>query len=429
MSADLPPFAGAKDRLLPGSIPVRFFAAGLGFHLLAWLVLAVTPDWLPGFTGGLGPPLAALHLITLGVLSMVAIGALLQLLPVALRTPQPTLAPARLLWWLLVAGVPSLAWGMASGQVLTMSLGGVLVAVALATFAAITTIAMSRARGSRLVIAHVWVALAALAALALLGLALIGDFVHGWLADHATIAMLHLALACYGFLGLLVLGLSQILVPMFALSPNPAPQPGWVVLALAIFALVLVAGGWTIAAVGVGFGAAVLHVAAMAASLRKRVRRRLGPSFALIGLGWAMLPASLLLAGALASGRLPARFAPVFGLVLIGGWLLSSVLGVLMRILPFLATLHAARQGRRLARAAELGDERLLWVQAAAQVAALPLITVGTTLEMPALVRLGAFIGVVGAGAFLLFAALLAWRLHELPPREGALASLVEHKA
>ncbi len=429
MSAGLPPLVGAKDRLLPGSVPARFFAAGLGFHLLAWLVLAVTPDWLPGFTGGLGPPLATLHLITLGVLTMVAIGAMLQLLPVALRTPSPALAPARLLSWLLIAGVPSLAWGMGSGRVLMMSLGGILVATALAVFAAITAIAMSRARGTTLVIAHVWAALAVLVGLALLGLGLLGDFVHGWLADHAATAMLHLALACYGFLGLLILGLSQILVPMFALSPNPAPLPGWVVLALAIFALLLVAGGQTIVAAGIGFGAAVLHVAVAAASLRERVRRRLGPSFALIGLGWVMLPASLLLAGALASGILSARFAPVFGLVLVGGWLLSNVLGVLMRILPFLATLHAARQGRRLARIAELGDERLLWVQAAAHAAALLLVTIGAALEMPALVRLGACVGVVGAGAFLLFAALLAWRLHELPPREGASTGLVEHKA
>ena len=52
--------------------------------LAAWRAAA---DW-PGFAGGLGWPLAALHLVTLGVLAMTAIGASLQLLPVATRYEQ-----------------------------------------------------------------------------------------------------------------------------------------------------------------------------------------------------------------------------------------------------------------------------------------------------------------------------------------------------
>ena len=94
MSAVLSPLAGAKDRLLPASLPVPFFAAALGFHVIAWLALAATAEWVPGFAGGLGPPLGVLHLFTLGVLVMVAIGAALQLLPVALRAPMPGTAAA-----------------------------------------------------------------------------------------------------------------------------------------------------------------------------------------------------------------------------------------------------------------------------------------------------------------------------------------------
>ena len=87
---------GAKSRLLPPSIPFRFFGAAVAFHLLAWLALLAGAARLPAFAGGPGPVLAALHLVTLGVLVMSAISASLQLLPVATRQPvgTPTRAPA-----------------------------------------------------------------------------------------------------------------------------------------------------------------------------------------------------------------------------------------------------------------------------------------------------------------------------------------------
>jgi hypothetical protein len=424
MTAHLPPLAGAKDRLLPVSFPVPFFAAALGFQFLAWLALAATSQWAPGFVGGLGPPLAVLHLVTLGTLAMVAIGASLQLLPVALRTPAPNAIAARILQALLIMGVPVLAYGMASGGAVPMSLGGAAVASGLILYAAITARALRRAQGSKLVRAHAWASLGCLLALGLLGLSLLGDFVHGWLEDHAALAAAHLIIASYGFLGLLVMGLSQVLVPMFALAPSPPTRPGWAALALAVAALLTASIGWLVPAALMALPAVLLHVAVMSLALRHRVRRRLGPSFALIRLGWGMLPASLVLGGAVAAGLLPSRFATLFGLVLIGGWLLSTVLGVLMRILPFLATLHAAKSGRRIGRTAELAEERLLWTQVGAHAGALLLLAAGVSFERTALVWGGGMVGAVGAGAFILFAALLAWRAAELPLRDPAAVAL-----
>ena len=78
---------GAKSRLLPASVPFRFFAAAAAFHLIGWLALGAGAEQVASFRGGLGWPLAALHAVTLGVLVMTAIGASLQLLPVATRQP------------------------------------------------------------------------------------------------------------------------------------------------------------------------------------------------------------------------------------------------------------------------------------------------------------------------------------------------------
>ncbi|NJO32394.1 MAG: hypothetical protein HC869_03965 [Rhodospirillales bacterium] len=41
--------AGAKSRLLPASIPFRFFAAAAAFHVAMWVVLLVAGEHLPGF--------------------------------------------------------------------------------------------------------------------------------------------------------------------------------------------------------------------------------------------------------------------------------------------------------------------------------------------------------------------------------------------
>ena len=38
---------GATSRLLPASIPFRFFGAAVAYHLLAWLALCATdPPWM-----------------------------------------------------------------------------------------------------------------------------------------------------------------------------------------------------------------------------------------------------------------------------------------------------------------------------------------------------------------------------------------------
>src|SRR5262249_6970888 len=59
----------ARGRLLPASIPLRFFGAAVLFHFLAWVALLAGAGATAGFAGGLGLPLAALHLVTLGILA------------------------------------------------------------------------------------------------------------------------------------------------------------------------------------------------------------------------------------------------------------------------------------------------------------------------------------------------------------------------
>src|ERR1700675_1847572 len=118
--------AGAASRLLPPSIPFRFFGAAVAYHLLAWIALFDGAQSVPRFAGGLGWPLAALHLVTLGVLAMTAIGASLQLLPVATRQPVRSQRWPALIWRVYTPGVAAVAlgMGMAAPRLLAGGAGG-----------------------------------------------------------------------------------------------------------------------------------------------------------------------------------------------------------------------------------------------------------------------------------------------------------------
>lgn len=407
------------SKLLPASIPFRFLVAALSFHLLGWTALAAGAPILAASEGGLGQPVAALHLMTLGVLTGTAMGAGFQLLPVAIQADLPAVWPCRLASWLLLPGVAVLGWGMMTADLWLLGIGGSAVVLALLVFAVMVGMALlgtDRTKPQvRLVVRYLWASLACLVALSALGLVLLGNFAHGYLNNHRIVAMVHLAIACYGFLGLLAAGFAQVLVPMFALVAPQPERPATLVLALAVAALVLAGTGALIGAAFVGLVAACLHVHGMAGLMRRRNRQDLGTSFLLIRLSWAMLPASLVLGLLLALDLLPAWGAGLFVLTLVGGWLLSLVLGMLQRIIPFLAAIHAARAGRRIPKVSELGDSLFLRIQAACHVIALATVGIGMALDLETLIRIGALAGAAGAAAFIVYALDIYLRIRALP--------------
>ncbi len=153
---------GAQDRLLPASIPFRFFLTAAVFHVLAWAVLLLGAEDVALFRGGTGLTLAAIHLVTLGVLAMTAIGASFQLLPVVTRRPLARDWPTRLCFWLMAPGVVTLTLGMALAGPLLMQAGAGLVCFGLLIFLVLTADNLRRASSIPVVSAHGWLALAAM---------------------------------------------------------------------------------------------------------------------------------------------------------------------------------------------------------------------------------------------------------------------------
>ena len=425
--------SGAKSRLLPASIPFRYFGTAVAFHLLAWVALLAGADELPRFAGGLGWPLAALHLVTLGTLAMSAMGASVQLLPVATRQPlRSTRAPA-LLWWLATPGVALLALGMGLARPALLSVGAAAVAAALVGFGALLAANLSGARGMPGIVAHGWGALLGLAVLLASALSLAAGWI-GWNQPlgRATALALHVPFTAWGFMGLLALGLAYILVPMFALSAAPDERRVRLSVALALAALSMAA----LAAFGVaplalrlfalacGGAAVALHLQLMRSALATGMRRELGRSFALVRTGWALLVASLLLAAALVLDAPVPGLPTLFVLVLVGGWLLTFLLGLLQRIVPFLASMHAG--GRRPPTPSSLTAARPLAIHHGCHLAALALLGAAVLADSALLARLGALAGLVGAVAYAVFFAGVLRRLRSTrapAPAPGATAA------
>ena len=410
--------AGAKDRLIPASIPFRYFGAAIFFHAAMWFTLLLGAGEATGFTGGPGMGLAALHLLTLGVLTTTAMGAAFQLLPVATRQAMPALWPARLGFWLIVPGTLAMGHGTANGTVWAMALGGGLSVAALTIMGVLLAFNLMRARGLPLISAHGGVALVSLAALLALAIALVADFEYGFLPDHKAAAQAHMIVAGYGFMGMLVLGFSQVLVPMFALSPAPSKGLGRICLWLSIVALALGAGGalassdtTMTAGLLAGLVAAAAHILAMSRSLRSRMRKRLGISFVMVRIAWILLPASLLVGLLDLHGFLGSVGGTFFGFVLFAGWLLTMLLAILQRILPFLAAMHAARPDGSGPLASQLAGELPLRIGNACHLAALAIVAGGILSELALLVRIGSAIGLLGALAFAIFGGTIIMRL------------------
>ena len=398
----------ARSRLLPMSVPFRYFGAAVAFHVLAWAALLAGAREVASFPGGLGLPFAALHLATLGVLAMAAIGATLQLLPVATRQPLRSVGAAKLVWWLFAPGVLVFAGGAALYAPRAMAPGAALAVAALALYGWLLGRNLWSARGMPVVVAHGWAALAALAGLAVTGLALVARYEHGLALDHSAFRGAHLVLAAYGFMGLLALGLSQFLLPMLAIARPPTPRSAYAALGTALFAILLALGGYVAAAALAGLVAAVIHIVSLERSLRARLRPALGPAFQLVRASWALLLAGLALAAAMALGWAPPRAGVLFIVLLVPGWLLTFLLGVLQRIVPFLASVHA---GSRAPLASALSPQAPLAAHRVLHFAALAGLLAGVALDASWLVQAAAAAGLAGALAFTAFFAGVLSRL------------------
>lgn len=322
----------------PFGLPLRFFLTAPLFLFAAGLLAALAPDWMN--TPQHPVTLALTHLLSLGVLGMVMLGAMTQMLPVVAGQSVPAV---RLVAGFshvgLAVGAPALAWGLAAGHPAILRLGAAALALGGLAFLAGAGLALARARRLPTVQA-MRIALVGLAATLILGLGLTAWLAGHWGdADPGRLLARHAEVGLGVWIGGLVMGSAWQVVPMLQLTPAyPVAHTRWMPWLLAA-GLTLnlapapwhVAGNLVLALTLALFAGATLHL------LGQRKRKIPDVTLDFWRLGLVSLLASLLL-GIWGGAPLLA------GLIFLLGFGLSVVNGMLYKITPFLAWFHLQTQ-------------------------------------------------------------------------------------
>ena len=341
------------DSLPPIHIPFRFFLTAPWFGILAAMVLLFSGSEL--WTSHWNPALIGLtHLFTLGFMTMIMLGALFQLLPVLSgeRVPGGTLL-AFAVHLLMVAGVLCLSAGFVFRAYFLLGIAVVLLTMALVGF----TVAI----GSKLVtniaggdsIHAMRLAVAAL--LVTIGLGCYRALAYLYpLESTLNLTVLHVSWALLGWVLILIMGISFQVIPMFQVTPDyPSRLTRFIppVIFTGLLLLAFVRAPVAVAGVVIVIGAAVLIYAGFSLRLLQHRKRRLmdvSVRFWQLGLSCLILAVLLfwlifLLPGVAGSAMIHARGLMLVGVLMIPGFACSIIMGMLQKIVPFLAFLHLQR--------------------------------------------------------------------------------------
>ena len=197
------------------------------FFIAATLFLGGVMSAMPFLGFYLDTPMIAMqtagfiHLYLLGFVMMIIIGALYQLVPVVLEVPFSTLKGSSVLFVLYTLGTLSLSLGMMNNVTMMMHLGGGLVYVSLFYFSLTFLFSFRAVTRWTLVSAYLLSAGVMLLGAISLGMALLLVMTGSGLdTDVMYLLTRHATLALGGFVMLIVMGVSLVLLPMFALAHN-----------------------------------------------------------------------------------------------------------------------------------------------------------------------------------------------------------------
>ncbi|MDH5750864.1 MAG: hypothetical protein OEZ59_00420 [Deltaproteobacteria bacterium] len=330
----------------PIEIPFRFFLSAPLFGALAGLLLLSRGAELlitPLHT----PTLAMVHLLTLGCLTMVMLGALYQITPVLLGANVYKVDLATHVHFSLLAGVLCLAGGLAFSVRLLLLMALPLLCLGFLAVAVQFLVTFIRVRNINFTGAAVRLSLASLLMAISLGLTYAGEHALGWLPlNRASMVALHAFLGLGGWVGGLILGVSHAVIPMFYLTRTARPAMSWssffLLLAMVLSApVVLLDGGLGLRLIPplAGLGAMAVLSAILIMQFRQRKRRITDTSLSYwkVGIASGWISMALLFSLYFLDD---ARLVFAFGLFYLVGFALAIEVGMTYKIAPFLVWFH-----------------------------------------------------------------------------------------
>jgi len=343
----------------PLPVPLRFFLTAPLFGLLASLLLLydgphlLANRWYPA-------TLALTHLVTLGFITMVMFGAMLQLLPVLAgsQIPRPVFFSS-ILHILLTLGTLSLAGGFITGWAWMMVSAIILLGLCFFGFIGIVAYCLVYVKGRGPTITGMRFAVGALVINAMLGIILGMLFVGVALPLPMVLTNLHLTWGLIGWVGLLIISIAYQVVPMFQITPQYSSYltPWLVPLIFLILFLwtpldILVHINQlpvTVSQLLIGFIGLGLSIFALVTLNLQAHRLRSIPDVTLnywrVGMIGLLFSIILWGVGVFWSDLTMKPFYPVLlGVIFIVGFVLPVIQGMLYKIVPFLIWLHLQNQ-------------------------------------------------------------------------------------
>lgn len=341
-----PPISGGMPVPTAASvtIPLPYLVTGIGAAalfgvLLPWVApLAMLAPDFPHV-------LALVHVATLGWLTMVVLGASLQLVPVMTVSE---LRAARFVRWqypVFVAGVTLLVIGFWWFVLPLLILGGSLIILAVCHHVVVLSSTILRTTTRTLSTRFILMALGYLLLVVGLGLTMALNFQFDFLGTTGDRVLLtHLTLGLVGWLTNMLIGVSYTLIRMFALVHGHSDHRGRWIFALVQGAIVGMALGsllgwqWLQLAGGVVLSGTIGLFAWDVATMFRMRRRRpidmtMRHSIASVAYLVVLTPLALV---ALWRGDHTAGHAAAIVLAVLVGWLGQSTVGYLYKIIPFL---------------------------------------------------------------------------------------------
>jgi hypothetical protein len=299
--------------------------------------------------------LGATHLLTLGFMAMVMLGAMFQLVPVISGRLIPGgWLPPTLVHLLLLFGVTLLVTGFCLQQYSLFYWAGILLIGAFALFLApLTLLLLQRIGGGDSIFCIRFAALSLLVTV-VLGLLRAAEFAGTPVFSSVPeLAGLHIAWGLGGWVLLLVMGASYQVIPMFHVTPSfPVTMARTlpIVVILSLLALsfaserAVVAVVICLAGVAVCYGGFTVHLL----NQRKRRLPDITAGFWRLSLGCLGAAAVILVLYTFFQDLLPSenlrqRIPIVLGLLMVYGFAISVIMGMLQKIVPFLSYLHLQR--------------------------------------------------------------------------------------
>jgi hypothetical protein len=363
----------AGRNAVPLSVPLPFLLTGVSAAALFGLYLPIVmPEAVqaPDFPH----VLAVVHLATLGWLTMIVMGASLQLTPVITVAPLRAIRFIRWQYPVYVGGVILLLCGFWWMRPWLIATGGSLIMLAVIHYTVILGISLARTTMRPLTTWFLVASVSALCVVVCLGLTMALDLQYGFLGMWLEqVLLIHLALGIVGWLSNTLMGVSYTLVRMFALAHGHGDRLGRCVFGLlnggiVVLALGFVVSWWPLVVVGGGALVAAVWLFAydFLRMLCMRRRRVLDVTqyHSIAAVVYFVLVTPLALAASLAGWEQPTLLAAL-GLAALVGWLGQSMVGYLYKIVPFLVWQKrygplVGRQKVPLMR--ELLHERWAWI-------------------------------------------------------------------